>query len=103
VNILPEECESLEQVRACMDTLDRELIALIARRVAYVRAAARFKPSAEAVADHGRMNAVFATRRAWAEEAGLSGAAVEALYRDLVSYCVSEEKMYWDRLSSDVS
>jgi isochorismate pyruvate lyase len=85
-----------------MDAVDRELIALIAKRVAYVRAAARFKPTAEAVADHGRMNAVFATRRAWAEEEGLDGATVETLYRDLVAYCVAEEKKYWKALS-DVS
>lgn len=85
-----------------MDAVDRDLISLIATRVAYVRAAARFKPSAEAVADHGRMNAVFATRRAWAEQAGLDGATVESLYRDLVAYCVAEEKRYWATLS-DVS
>jgi isochorismate pyruvate lyase len=85
-----------------MDAVDRELIALIATRVGYVRAAARFKPSMEAVSDHGRMNAVFATRRAWAEEAGLDGATMETLYRDLVVYCVAEEKRYWATLS-DVS
>jgi isochorismate pyruvate lyase len=85
-----------------MDALDREIISLIAKRVAYVRAAAKFKPTAEAVADHDRMNKVFATRRGWAEEAGLDGAAIEALYRDLVAYCVAEEKKHWQTIS-DVS
>ncbi len=85
-----------------MDAVDRQLISLIAIRVAYVRAAARFKSTAEAVADHDRMQAVYATRRAWAEESGLDGAAIESLYRDLVAYCVAEEKKYWASLS-DVS
>ncbi len=82
-----------------MDALDREIIALISKRVGYVRAAARFKPSAEAVQDHKRMETVFLTRRAWAEEAGLDGPAIESIYRDLVAYCVSEERLYWNSLS----
>ncbi len=82
-----------------MDALDKEIIALIARRVEYVRAAARFKPSEEAVQDHKRMETVFLTRRGWAEDAGLDGPAIESIYRDLVAYCVSEERRYWSVLS----
>jgi isochorismate pyruvate lyase len=82
-----------------MDAVDRELIALIAARVGYVKAAARFKPSAEAVVDHERMRKVLATRRSWAENAGLDGSAIEDLYRDLVAYCVSEEQKYWRELT----
>ena len=78
-----------------MDALDREIIALIAKRVEYVRAAARFKPSAEAVVDHKRMETVLLSRRGWAEDAGLDGAAIQAIYRDLVAYCVSEEQRFW--------
>jgi isochorismate pyruvate lyase len=78
-----------------MDAVDREIISLIANRVAYVRAAAKFKPTEDSVADPERRQAVLSTRRAWAEQAGLDGAAVEALYRDLVSYCISEEHKYW--------
>jgi isochorismate pyruvate lyase len=95
----PEKCVTLDQVRASMDAVDREMISLFATRVAYVKAAARFKHTAESVADPDRMNQVFATRRAWAEEAGLDGPVIEALYRELVSYCVAEEKRYWQSLS----
>jgi isochorismate pyruvate lyase len=93
----PELCENLEQIRAGMDELDRELIALIARRVAYVQAAAKFKTSADAVAAPERVQAVLATRRVWAEQAGLDGATIESLYRDLVAYCISEERKYWEQ------
>jgi isochorismate pyruvate lyase len=82
-----------------MDALDRELIALISRRVAYVHAAARFKSSADAVAAPERVRAVISTRRQWAEDAGLDGPAMESLYRDLVAYCISEEKKHWEQLS----
>jgi isochorismate pyruvate lyase len=97
--VTPELCQSLDEVRAAMDAVDREIIALVAKRVEYVRAAARFKPSAEAVVDHSRMQAVLSTRRAWATEAGLDGASMEAIYRDLVAYCVSEERLHWKKLS----
>jgi len=66
VNPTPDKCESLEQVRAGMDAVDREIVALIATRVAYVRAAAKFKPTVESVADPVRLQAVLSTRRAWA-------------------------------------
>lgn len=89
--IPPDECANLDEIRAGMDAIDRDMIALIARRVAYVRAAAKFKTSSAAVAAPERVAAVLKTRRAWAEEAGLNGDVIEGLYRDLVSYCVSEE------------
>jgi isochorismate pyruvate lyase len=84
-----------------MDSVDRDLIALISRRVAYVRAAAKFKTSADAVAAPERVQAVISSRRQWAEQAGLDGAAIESLYRDLVAYCISEEKKHWEDLSAN--
>ncbi len=78
-----------------MDAIDREIIALISKRVAYVKAAAAFKTTSASVAAPERVAAVLKTRRDWAEAAGLSGEVIEALYRDLVTYCVSEEHKQW--------
>jgi len=89
--IPPEECSGLDEIRAGMDAIDREIVALIARRVAYVRAAAKFKTSSANVAAPERVAAGLKTRREWAEAAGLSGDVVEGLYRDLVAYSVAEE------------
>ncbi len=83
-----------------MDAIDRKIVGLIAERVAYVRAAAKFKTSATAVAAPERVQAVLDTRRQWAEQAGLSGPVIEALYRDLVAYCIAEEKTHWEFLQS---
>ena len=73
-----------------------QIVALIARRVAYVRKAADFKTSSASVAAPERVAAVLKTRRQWAEAAGLGGDVIEALYRDLVAYCVSEEHKQWE-------
>ncbi len=92
----PDQCANLDEIRAGMDAIDREIISLITRRVAYVRKAAEFKTSSANVAAPDRVAAVLKTRREWAEAAGLSGDVVESLYRDLVTYCVSEEHKQWE-------
>ncbi len=94
----PQDCSNLDEIRAGMDQVDRDIVALIARRVDYVRNAARFKASTVAVADPERMAKVLRTRREWAEAAGLDGETVERLYRDLVAYCVGEEHKQFEIL-----
>lgn len=93
--IPPAQCRNLDEIRAGMDAIDREIVDLIGRRVAYVRAAAAFKTSSANVAAPERVAAVLQTRREWAEAAGLSGDVIQTLYRELVSYCVSEEHKQW--------
>jgi isochorismate pyruvate lyase len=94
-SVPPEHCASLDEICNGMDAIDRHIVRLIAERVAYVRAAARFKTSSANVAAPERVAAVLKTRRVWAEESGLSGDVVESLYRELVVYCVSEEHKEW--------
>jgi len=96
----PDLCTNLAEIRTGMDAIDRKIVDLIVERVAYVRAAAKFKPSATSVAASERVQAVLNTRRQWAEDAGLSGPVIEGLYRDLVGYCISEEKKHWETLHS---
>lgn len=96
--IPPQECTGLDEIRAGMDAIDREIVALIAQRVAYVRAAAKFKTSSANVAAPERVAAVLKTRREWAEGAGLDGDVVEGIYRDLVAYSVAEEHKEWESL-----
>lgn len=98
--IPPGQCSGLDQIRAGMDAIDREIVALIAQRVAYVRAAAKFKTSSANVAAPERVAAVLKTRREWAEAAGLSGEVIEGLYRELVAYSVSEEHKEFESLHS---
>ena len=101
-SIPPEECRSLEEIREGMDALDREIIRMLARRVAYVKAAARFKTSSASVAAPDRVRKVLDTRREWAMEAGLDGDVVRALYRDIVAYCVGEEKKHWEKSQTEI-
>jgi len=96
----PADCRSLDEIRAGMDDIDRQIVALIATRVEYVREAAKFKTSLENVAAPERVQAVLKTRRAWAEAAGLDGEAIERLYRDLVAYSIAEEHKRWRQMNA---
>jgi isochorismate pyruvate lyase len=97
---LPAECQSLVDVRAEIDRIDREILALVGRRAGYVHAAARFKETEEAVAAPERQAAVFRTRRHWAVEEDLDPDFIERLYRELIAYFVESEREHWKTLES---
>jgi isochorismate pyruvate lyase len=92
----PEACETLEDVRAGIDGLDRELLALLGRRAAYVHAAARFKRDAQAVRAPERFQAMLEQRREWAREEELDPEVVAQLFTLLVEYFISREQAVVD-------
>ncbi len=92
----PEECQDMQDIRAAIDSIDREVIALLGRRFAYVRAASKFKTSATAVRAPERFRAMLEQRRAWAQAAGLDPDVIANVYRDLVNYFIAEEMRQWE-------
>ena len=96
----PDKCANMGDIRAEIDRIDREVIALIGKRLQYVHAAARFKTSAEGVKDKSvrdmeRVKSMLEQRRHWAEAVGLSPDAIEKMYSDLVEYFIREEMTKW--------
>lgn len=77
-------CQSLDEVRANIDRLDRLIVPLLAERESYVREAARFKPSAEAVVVPARVEQVVAKVTAQAREVGASPEAMDHIYRAII-------------------
>ncbi|WP_066653522.1 MULTISPECIES: chorismate mutase [Sphingomonas] len=90
-------CTTMAEVRAGVDQVDRELVALLARRFAYMDAAARIKPTREAVRDEARKAQVIANVRALAREAGIPDTAVAALWETLVEASIAYEFEAFDR------
>ncbi|MGF1569250.1 MAG: isochorismate lyase [Nodosilinea sp.] len=95
--LTPDSCQNMADIRAEIDRLDRQVIALLGQRFAYVKAAAKFKTSATSVRALERLEAMLEQRRAWAEEAGLNGDAIASLYRDLVNHFIAEELNHWQQ------
>jgi isochorismate pyruvate lyase len=91
----PTDCESLFDVRAAIDHLDRQIVALQSLRADYVRAAAKFKSSEQDVSAPERLAAMIAQRREWAGREGLDPDFIEKLYRDLVTYFIARELEHW--------
>ena len=94
----PEACQDMGEVRAGVDALDRELVALLAVRQRYMDAAARLKPERGKVYDADRVEDVVAKVKAAAQEAGLSDTIAETVWRVLVELCIAYELEVWDRL-----
>jgi isochorismate pyruvate lyase len=69
----------MAEVRAGVDALDAELLALLATRFGYMRAAARIKPSRDAVRDEARKASVIAAAVAEASCLGFPTALMTAL------------------------
>jgi isochorismate pyruvate lyase len=93
----PESCTSMVEVRAGIDALDRELVALIATRMRYMDAAARIKSHRAAVRDEARKAQVIANARGAASDLGVPPDLVEALWEVLVEGSIAYEFEQFDR------
>ncbi|MCZ8369573.1 MAG: chorismate mutase [Porphyrobacter sp.] len=93
----PQACETMLDVRAGVDALDRELVGLLAKRFGYMRAAARIKPSRDAVRDEARKASVIAAAFAEAEVHGIPTDVVADIWERLVEGSIAYEFAEWDR------
>ncbi len=88
----PEKCESIEEVRRAIDSIDQEIIQLLGKRLGYVKEVVRFKePTREGIVAQERFNAVIASRREWAAQQGLEPDVIEKVYRELLGHFINEE------------
>lgn len=92
----PEDCQTMSDVRAGVDAVDRELVALLARRFALMDAAARIKPERGLVRDEARKAQVKANVRLLAEGAGVPVAVADALWEQLIEASIAYELEAFD-------
>jgi len=84
-------CNSLEEVRANIDRIDRQIVALLAERGAYVQQAARFKKTTDDVKAPQRVEQVIAKVTALAGELGADPSVTERVYRAMISAFIDAE------------
>jgi isochorismate pyruvate lyase len=94
----PEACTTMTEVRAGVDALDRELVALLAKRFGYMRAAARIKLARDAVRDEARKASVIAAAVAEAQAHGIPPEVVADIWERLVEGSIAYEFAEWDRV-----
>jgi isochorismate pyruvate lyase len=97
----PADCTTMTEVRAGVDDVDRQIVALLARRFGYMDAAARIKPERGAVRDEWRKADVKAKVDAAAAAAGIDRDLLARLYEDLIETSIAHELRRWDALRQD--
>jgi isochorismate pyruvate lyase len=95
----PQDCGSMAELRTAIDTLDEALVALLARRQAYIERAAVLKTGREQVRDPERIEDVVAKVVAAGKKAGLSPDIAEAVWRALIEASIAHEFAAFDRRS----
>jgi len=95
---VPEDCETMLDVRAGVDATDQRLVKLLETRYGYMRAAARIKQERAAVRDEGRKARVIKAAAQAAEKAGLPASDIAELWDQLVESSIAYEMAEWDRL-----
>src|SRR5258708_24110022 len=96
----PENCKTMTEVRAGVDDVDRRIVALMARRFAFMDAAARIKQDRDAVRDEQRKAEVLSKVEAAAAELGLDPQLMRWLYQNLIDNSIDYELDKFDLLRS---
>lgn len=91
------DCQTMAEVRAGVDATDAALVALLADRFAYMRAAARIKPDRRVVRDEVRKAEVLANVAELASAHDLPGERLVAVWEALVEQSIAYELDVWDR------
>ena len=94
----PEDCQTMTEVRAGIDAIDRQIVELIARRFRFMDAAARIKPDRDAVRDEDRKAEVLAKVDKAAAEAGIDRSLMARIYEELIEGSIAYEFVEFDRL-----
>ena len=84
-------------VRKGVDAIDKQLVTLLVTRQGYMAAAARIKPSREAIYDAERIEDVVSKVLKTAEAEGLSPDIAEPVWRKLIEMCIAHEFHVWDK------
>ena len=88
----PADCHTKQHIRDEIDRLDRELIALLAERFAYVRRMAEIKQAPAEAHAQDRIDDVLDKVAAEAEAAGLDGSLIRQMWRSLIDWNVEYER-----------
>ncbi len=87
------ECQSMTDIRAEIDRLDGELVALFAQRVGYIDRAAEIKAGIAMPARvTSRVEEVVANVRRHAQSHGLPPDKLEKLWRKLIEWSIEREE-----------
>ena len=92
----PADCTTMIEVRHGVDRLDEQIVVLLAERFGYMEAAARIKPSRDAVRDEDRKADVLTKVGRTARSVGLDPQIAQQVYEMLVETSIAFELRRFD-------
>ena len=98
--VAAQDCTTMTEVRAGIDALDAQIVTLLARRMRYIEAAARIKPSRDTVRDEWRKAQVIDHAADVARAHDFPEALVRAVYEVLVEGSIAHEFVRFDARDS---
>lgn len=96
-----DRCTTIGEVRAAIDCIDAQIVEALARRFAFIDAAARIKPARGLVRDEQRKAQVLANVDRAAAAAGLDRTLAARLWDQLIEASIAHELCEFDRLNAD--
>ncbi len=91
-----DQCTSIFEIRKEIDTIDEEIVSLIAQRSTYVKRAALFKKNHRAVKDPQRVEQVIQSKKELARIKGISPELIENIYRIMIDFFINSEMREWE-------
>ncbi len=77
-------CRNLTDIRRAVNTLDRALVELLAKRSKYAAAALQFKTDRKSIGNPAHRKKLFAQRSGWAAKHGLNDKMVRKVFQAIV-------------------
>jgi isochorismate pyruvate lyase len=93
-----QHCETMVQVRSCIDAIDEQVVALLAARSAYIAQAARIKQRADQIVDLERVEYIVHRMRDAMTARAAPPDIAEATYRSLIGASIAFEQQEFARL-----
>ncbi len=95
----PAAATTMDEVRASIDAIDREMVALLGRRMRWIERAGEIKPNRDAVRDEWRKQDVHAKVRAEASKHDFPPELLHDVYEILMEGSIAHEFEIFDRRS----
>jgi isochorismate pyruvate lyase len=89
---------SLDEIRANIDKLDKEIVTLLCKRGECVQQAARFKTTTAHIKDPQRLEQVIEKVTLYAKEIGFDPFTIEIIYRHMIDAFIRLEKQAFANL-----
>ena len=87
----PQDCNSVEDVRAEIDRIDKQILSLFAERHKYVEEIVRFKTDEVGIVARERKELVIEQRKNTARELGLNPVTFEKIFELLIDSNIEHE------------